>query len=74
MKQFDRLIEIHRDLEQSLMQEVKIPHYEVDRLVVNRLIAIRNSVVNRKQDMSYIDKTIKIFLTDDEFKAYVGEA
>lgn len=70
ISEMDRVIDNVRDLEKSLMKEVKIPHYEVDRLIVNRLISIRNSYVNRNQDMSHIDKTIKFFLTEDEFKEY----
>ena len=59
-----------REMERSLRVEVKIPHDEVDRIVVNRLIAIRNSEANRHIDTSFIDKTICWFLTEDEFQKY----
>jgi hypothetical protein len=59
------------DLEKSLLVTVKIPHYEVDRVVVTRLIGIRNSIVNRKKNMLHVDETLKIFLTEDEFQKYV---
>ena len=65
----DSVLEMHR----SLRVEVKIPHDEVDRLIVNRLISIRNGGGNRNTDMSFIDKTIKWFLTEDEFQKYVIE-
>jgi hypothetical protein len=65
----ENVLEMHR----SLRVEVKIPHDEVDRLVVNRLISIRNSVCNRKKDMTYIDETIKFFLTEEEFIKYAVE-
>jgi hypothetical protein len=63
----DSVLEMHK----SLRVSVKIPHDEVDRLLVERLIGIRNSEVNRNNDMSYIDKTIRFFLTEDEFQKYV---
>ena len=69
--ELDAFMKIHRELENSLRVEVKIPHDEVNRIVVNRLIAIRNENVNRNSDMSHIDKTIRIFLTEDEFQKYV---
>lgn len=62
----DSVLDMHR----SLRVEVKIPHDEVDRLIVNRLISIRNFEGNRNDDMTHIDKTIKFFLTEDEFKKY----
>ena len=64
------VINYARELERSLRVEVKIPHDEVDRIVVNRLIAIRNSEANRRTGTSFIDKTIRLFLTEDEFQKY----
>jgi len=58
-----------REMEQSLRVEVKIPFDEVDRLVVNRLISIRNG--SNDDDVTHIDETIKFFLTEDEFQKYV---
>jgi len=49
----------------------ELPPDEVDRLLVERLIRIRNFEGNRNDDMSYIDKTICYFLTEDEFQKYV---
>ena len=63
----DSVLEMHK----SLRVSVKIPHDEVDRLIVERLIGIRNFEGNRNDDMSHIDKTIRFFLTEDEFKKYV---
>ena len=61
-----------REQEKALSSVVHISHEEVDRIVLKRLISIRNSNVDRKNtDISYIDKTIKWFLTDDEFQKYV---
>ncbi len=65
------VLDISREFERSLRVEVKIPHDEVDRLLVNRLITIRNSPVNINTDTSFIDKTIRWFLEDDEFQKYV---
>lgn len=63
----ESVIEMHK----SLRVSVKIPHDEVDRLLVERLIRIRNFEGNRNDDMSHIDKTIRFFLTEDEFQKYV---
>ena len=63
----DSVLDMHR----SLKVEVKIPPDEVDRLVVERLIKIRNFEGNRNDDMSHIDKTIRFFLTEYEFQKYV---
>lgn len=57
--------------EKALRVEVKIPHDEVDRIVINRLIAIRNAECNKREDMSHIDKTIRFFLDEDEFEKHV---
>jgi len=67
------IIENIREMERSLRVSVKIPHDEVDRLIVNRLISIRNAEGNRNTDTSFIDKTIKWFLTEDEFQKYAIE-
>lgn len=65
----ESVLEMHR----SLRVEVKIPHDEVDRLIVNRLISIRNAEGNRNTDTSFIDKTIRWFLTEEEFQKYAIE-
>ena len=59
-----------RDMEKSLRIIVKIPADEEDRIIVNKLIRIRNSEANKNKDMSYIDKTIRYFLTEEEFIKY----
>ena len=59
-----------RELQKSLRVEVKIPHDEVDRLIVNRLISIRNFEGNKNDDLTHIDKTIRFFLNEGEFKKY----
>ncbi|MBI9060161.1 MAG: hypothetical protein JEZ01_20505 [Labilibaculum sp.] len=68
-----KVIDNIREMEKALRVPVKIPHDEVDRIVVVRLIGIRNSEVNKRTDTSFIDKTIKWFLDDDEFQKYVIE-
>jgi len=63
-------IDMIRDMEKSIRVIVKIPADEEDRLIVNKLINIRNSESNKNKDMSYIDKTIRYFLTEEEFIKY----
>ena len=63
-------IDMIRDMEKSLRIIVKIPADEEDRIIVNKLIRIRNSEANKNKDMSYIDKTIRYFLTEEEFIKY----
>ena len=55
----------------ALSTPVMITCDEIDRLVINRLIQIRNADVNKDKDLSYIDKSLRFFLTEDEFKEYV---
>ena len=71
VKEIIEIMDSARELRKSLRVEVKIPRDEVDRLVVNRLISIRNSKGNRNNDLTHIDKTIKFFLTEKEFDKYV---
>lgn len=71
MKMHEEVVESIRKTEHSMRVEVKIPRDEVDRITVNRLIGITNSLVNSDRDMSHIDKTIRFFLTEDEFDKYV---
>lgn len=71
MKNNDSIFDKIQEQERFLRVSVKIPHDEVDRIVLNRLIGIRNSTVNRNSDMSHIDETIRFFLTDNEFERYV---
>jgi hypothetical protein len=70
-KQSKAILDSVLEMRKSLRVEVKIPHDEVDRIVVNRLIGIRNSDANRYTDTSFIDKTIRWFMTEDEFQKYV---
>jgi hypothetical protein len=70
-KEHELIIEGIRKIEKSLRVSVEIPHDEVDRLVVERLIGIRNSEINKHSDMSHFDKVLKSFLTEDEFVKYV---
>ena len=60
-----------RESEKSLRVSVQIPYDEAERLVVSRLIEIRNADVNRNEDMSHFDKVIRHFLTEDEFQRFV---
>ncbi len=70
-EQVFKLVDMMRDQERSLRVPVYIPHDEENRIVVNRLIAIRNSKVNARKDMSHFDKVLKHFLSEDEFNVHV---
>ena len=61
------------ELQKSMRTAVMLPHDEVDRIVVNRLIEMRNNPANHKEDMSHFDKVLLSFLTEDEFEEYVIE-
>lgn len=65
------LVDMCREQDRALRVSVMIPHDEVDRLMVNRLIKIRNSDANWKEDMSHFDKVLRHFLSEDEFKKHV---
>jgi hypothetical protein len=67
----DKLIDNFMELERSLRVPVKISYDEVDRIVLNRLISIRNSNVNKNMNLDFIDQTIKWFLSEEEFQKYV---
>ncbi|MCP4102202.1 MAG: hypothetical protein GY750_12335 [Lentisphaerae bacterium] len=71
--QTQSIVESVLEMRKNIRVDVKIPHDEVDRIVVNRLIGIRNFEGNQNKDMTYIDKTIKFFLTEDEFQKYAIE-
>jgi hypothetical protein len=73
MKTHEAVLNSVQEMERSLRVMVKIPGDEEDRIVVNALIRIRNSVVNRNKDMSHFDKVLEHYLTADEFKKYVIE-
>ena len=73
MKTHEAVLDSVREMERSMRVLVKIPRDEEDRIVVNALIRIRNSVVNRNKDMRHFDKVLEHYLTDDEFKKYVIE-
>ena len=60
-----------RELERSMRVMVKIPRDEEDRIVVNALIRIRNSNVNKNKDMSHFDEVLNHYLMPDEFQKYV---
>jgi len=71
MNMNESVIEGIRKIDRGLATPVMISHDEVDRLMVNRLIQVRNSNVNDGRDMSFFDKTIRWFLSADEFEKYV---
>ena len=73
MQTHEAVLNSVREMERSMRILVKIPRDEEDRIVVNALIRIRNSVVNRNKDMSHFDKVLGHYLTADEFKKYVVE-
>jgi hypothetical protein len=70
-KMHEAVVETIRETERSMRVSVKIPRDEADRIVVSRLIEIRNSIVNERKDVSHFDKVIKHYLTTDEFQKYV---
>ncbi len=65
------ILEKIKEQEEILQTSVKISWVERDKLIVKRLIEIRNSEVNRNYDMSHFDKVIRHFLSKDEFQKYV---
>ena len=73
MQTHEAVLNSVQEMERSMRVLVKIPRDEEDRIVVNALIRIRNSVVNRNKDMSHFDKVLGHYLTADEFKKYVVE-
>ena len=73
MKTHEAVLNSVQEMERSMRVMVKIPRDEEDRIVVNALIRIRNSVVNRNKDMSHFDKVLEHYFTADEFKKYVIE-
>jgi hypothetical protein len=56
---------------EALTVNVNISVYEVDRLIVERLITIRNSDAYKNSDGYSIDDTLRLFLTPSEFERYV---
>ena len=73
MQTHEAVLNSVREMERSMRILVKIQSDEEERIVVNALIRIRNSVVNRNKDMSHFDKVLGHYLTADEFKKYVVE-
>ena len=71
MKMHEAVLDNVRELERSMRVLVKIPRDEEDRIVVNALIRIRNSIVNASRDMSHFDEVLKHYLTADEFTRHV---
>lgn len=65
------LLERIKENEKSLRVPVMIPHDEVDRIVVNRLIGMRNAEINRNKDKTSLDTVLRYFLTEEEFTDYV---
>ena len=61
-----RLLEIYDEQQEVLMETVKISHNEVNRIVRNRLIDIRQSLNSKSK--KHFDFVLKWFLTDAEIK------
>jgi hypothetical protein len=64
----NREIKIHDFLEEQRLSRqytVKVDYFEVEYLVIKHLIKIRN---NNETVREYFDKTLKFFLTEEEFK------
>lgn len=68
-EQFEKLLKIHREIEDSLSSTIKISHIEVDKLVVKDLINKRNS--HNNNIVESFDNVLKYYLSDDEFIKYV---
>jgi hypothetical protein len=67
----NREIKIHDFLEeQRLIRQytVKVDYFEVEHLAIQHLIRIRN---DNKDVHEYFDKTLRFFLTEEEFEKYV---
>lgn len=62
-----------REMDEKLSINIKISHHERDRIIVERLIEIRNSYVNRNEIelKNNFDKVIRFWLDEDEFEKYV---
>lgn len=71
MKIHEGVIDKIRDMEKSMRVSVKIPRDEADRIVITRLIKVRNLIVSRNKDITHFDKVIRHYLTEDEFQKYV---
>jgi len=66
-----KYMDVHRSLERSLSTTIRIDHAQVDYIVVNRLIGIRNSPNQKAEIIQNMDAAIRFFLTADEFQKYV---
>jgi uncharacterized protein with PIN domain len=73
MRDTSQIIKMIKETEDALSVSVKISHDERDRLVVERLIGIRNFIGNRKDVklIQDIDNVIRFWLNEDEFQKYV---
>jgi hypothetical protein len=67
----NKYMDVHRSLERSLSTTIRIDHAQVDYIVVNRLIGIRNSPNQQSKVVDSMDAAIRFFLTEDEFEKYV---
>jgi hypothetical protein len=67
----ESMFETYREMEDLLSVKVKISHHERDRIIVERLIEIRNAHVNNTELKNNFDKVIRFWLTEEEFKKHV---
>jgi hypothetical protein len=65
------MFETYREMEDLLSVKVNISHHERDRIIVERLIAIRNAQVNNTELKNNFDKVIRFWLTEEEFEKHV---
>jgi hypothetical protein len=69
MDELGEFMKVHRSLTKSLMVPVMIDHEQVCKIVVEDLIAKRNSPSNKIR--TEFDAVLRYYLTEDEFERYV---
>ena len=69
MDNLDLILENYRQLNNALKVSVKIDHEEVLKVVVEDLIAKRNSNGNKIRDA--FDSVLLYYITPDEFESFV---
>lgn len=71
MSNLDKYLDSYRAMEKALSTTIRIDHRQVDFIVVNRLIGIRNSPIQDSKVIEEMDAALRFFLTEDEFEKYV---
>ena len=71
--EMNKILETQKKLHDSLKVYVKVDPIEVDKLVIKRLILIRNAQANKHNiKLTHdFDSVLKFWLTEEEFQKYV---